>query len=272
MRNFTKFINKTISAAIAAAIATAALVSVPISSYAANSHTETTPYNWYFKKNSEHKTPPLPSEFSFIKSHGGYFIDDNAKNSDKVIYLTFDAGYENGNVEKVLRALDKHGAKGAFFILDNLIIRNKELVQSMIYGGHTVANHTAKHPDMSAITDKNLFNKQLTKLETVYFDTFGAKISPYYRPPQGRFSEQNLKYAEELGYKTIFWSYAYADWDNNKQPSPAKAIEQIMCHTHNGMVILLHPTSATNAEIMDELLTKWESQGYRFGTLDELTK
>jgi peptidoglycan-N-acetylmuramic acid deacetylase len=230
---------------------------------------QTTPYNWYFKKNDCHEQPPLDGCLKFIKEYDGYYLDENC--NEKVLYLTFDAGYENGNITLILDALKKHNAPAAFFVLDNLIKRNPELVKRMAEEGHLVCNHTAKHPDMSAITDKSLFEKQLTALEKSYTEIIGGDLARYYRPPQGRFSMQNLKYAKEMGYKTVFWSYAYADWDNNRQPDPQKAKEQIMLHTHPGMVILLHPTSRTNARIMDELLSLWEAEGYRFGTLEELT-
>ena len=189
-----------------------------------------------------------------------------------MLYLTFDAGYENGNVEKILDALKKHNAQGAFFVLEHLVKCNTPLVRRMAEEGHLVCNHTAKHPDMSRITDKTLFCKQLSALEKVYADCTGREMAPFYRPPEGRFSKQNLRYAEEEGYTTVFWSYAYADWDNNRQPDPERAIAQILAHTHPGMVILLHPTSATNAKIMDRLLTAWEQDGYRFGSLEELRK
>ena len=182
----------------------------------------------------------------------------NKGTSEKVLYLTFDAGYENGNVEKILDALKKHNAQGAFFVLEHLVKCNTPLVRRMAEEGHLVCNHTAKHPDMSRITDKTLFCKQLSALEKVYADCTGREMAPFYRPPEGRFSKQNLRYAEEEGYTTVFWSYAYADWDNNRQPDPERAIAQILAHTHPGMVILLHPTSATNAKIMDRLLTAWE--------------
>ena len=268
MSKLYKSIARLVGIGLAVIFCTGALAALqmPVSAQA-----ETTPYNWYFKKNTENKRPPLPSEFSFIERYGGYWLDKNTV-GDKVIYLTFDAGYENGNVEKIVDTLDRHGAKGAFFILDNLIIRNRALVQKMIDDGHLVCNHTSKHPDMSAITSRDLFERQLSDLEKLYESTFGVKMAPYYRPPSGRFSEQNMRWTNELGYKTIFWSFAYADWDNNRQPDPAASIERIMTHTHDGMVILLHPTGATNAAIMDELLTRWKAQGYRFGTLDELVK
>lgn len=234
-------------------------------------HTDDTAYHWYCKNNDSNTQPPLPSEFSFIENHGGYYIDKNAEESDKVIYLTFDAGYENGNVAKILDILKAHNAKGAFFILANLINRDPDIVRRMADEGHEVCNHTAHHKNMTSITDPEAFRKELDELSRLYKDCTGKEISPFYRPPEGTFSERNLKYADELGYKTVFWSYAYADWDNNAQPNPEAAYKRVMSHTHNGEVLLLHPTSATNAEILDRLLTEWENNGYHFGTLGELT-
>ncbi len=224
-------------------------------------------YNWYFKKNDNHTKPPLPSEFSFIEDSKGLWC---GKEEDKVIYLTFDAGYENGNIEKIMDAMQKHNAKGAFFILENLVCRNTDLVLRMANEGHLVCNHTAKHPDMSRITDRDAFCRQLRDMEKIYTEKTGLQMAPYYRPPQGKFSKSNLEYAAEMGYHTVFWSFAYADWDNNRQMDPERAMKEILEHTHPGMVILLHPTSRTNAEVMDRLLTAWEDMGYRFGTLDEL--
>ena len=138
--------------------------------------------------------------------------------------------------------------------------------------GHLVCNHTAKHPDMSAITDKALFAKQLRDLEKICLEKTGREPARFYRPPQGRFSKENLIFAKELGYTTVFWSFAYADWDNNAQPDPERSLEKILCHVHPGMVLLLHPTSKTNAAILDRLLGALEKEGYRFGSLEELRK
>ncbi len=231
---------------------------------------DTTPYNWYVRKTQDHTAPTLPQEFTFIEDLNSYYCDTAKDKNDKVIYLTFDAGYENGNTAKILDALQKHGAKGTFFVLENIIRREPDLIKRMIAEGHTVANHTGRHPDMTKITDKADFAKQLSSLEDVYRECTGEEMVKLYRPPQGRFSAQNLEYAKELGYATVFWSFAYADWDNAKQPDPASSMEKILAHTHNGMIILLHPTSATNAQIMDDLLSAWESEGYRFGDLEEL--
>ncbi len=224
-------------------------------------------YSYYCKRVPDHSQPRIDPEFSFIEENGGYYVGDR---DEKVIYLTFDAGYENGNVARILDTLKKHEAPGAFFVLDNLVRKNTDLVERMANEGHTVCNHTAKHHDMTKVTDKQQFEQELTALSSLYNELTGKTMARYYRPPEGKFSERNLAYANELGYKTVFWSFAYADWDNNKQPDPSYAVDLIMKNTHNGEVVLLHPTSKTNADILDTVLTKWEEQGYRFGTLDEL--
>ncbi len=232
---------------------------------------DTTPYDWYFSKNEEHLPPSLDRNLSFVKEDDHFHYLDTDPNG-KVLYLTFDAGYENGNVAKVLDALKAHDAVGNFFVLINLIKREPALILRMEDEGHFVCNHTAKHPDMSAIHDERTFLKQLSDLESAYTELTGKEMRKYYRPPQGRFSRENLKYLHKAGYHTILWSFAYADWDNAGQPDPDKSVEQILLHTHPGMVILLHPTSKTNAEILDRLLTAWEEEGYRFGNLDELCR
>ena len=227
--------------------------------------------SWSVNREKNHSQPKLSGNLSFIREYNGYYVDEDLKTGDKVIYLTFDAGYENGNIEKILDTLKKHNATGAFFILENLIIRNTDLVKRMGEEGHLVCNHTAKHPDTTKFNDIQSFKNELDRLESVYTEYTGQKLAPFFRPPEGKFDKQSLDFANSLGYKTIFWSFAYADWDNNKQPSREYALNKIKENTHNGMVVLLHPTSATNAAILDEILTYWENEGYRFGTLYELT-
>ena len=189
---------------------------------------------------------------------------------EKVLYLTFDAGYENGCTEKILDVLKKQEVKAAFFLVGNYIQRNADLVRRMVEEGHIVGNHTMHHPDMSAITDKAAFAKELQELESLYKETTGRELPKFYRPPQGIYSEENLKMAKELGYQTLFWSLAYVDWNNDAQPTREQAFAKLLPRTHPGAVILLHSTSRTNAEILDELLTRWKEEGYRFGTVEEL--
>ena len=221
-------------------------------------------YSWYCVRKKDHTRPECEKNMSFISDHGGHYLGKD----EKVIYLTFDAGYENGNVAKILDTLKSHGAHGAFFVLSNLIKNNTDLVLRMVNEGHLVCNHTVRHKNMSAFSDDE-FEAELRALEDVAKE-YGVPIAPFYRPPEGRFSEQNLLCAERMGYDTIFWSFAYADWDNARQPRRESAMKLILDNTHNGEIALLHPTSKTNADILDALLTEWESQGYRFGELWEL--
>ena len=190
--------------------------------------------------------------------------------NEKVLYLTFDAGYENGCTETILDTLKQHGVPAAFFLVGNYIEKNADLVRRMASEGHIVANHTMHHPDMSKLRDEGAFSKELSALEVLYQNTVGQQMPKYYRPPQGLYSEENLQMAKNLGYKTVFWSLAYVDWNNDAQPSREEAFSKLLPRTHNGAVVLLHSTSKTNAQILDELLTKWKGMGYRFGTLDDL--
>ena len=189
---------------------------------------------------------------------------------EKVLYLTFDAGYENGCTEKILDILKKHNVRAAFFLVGNYMQKNADLVRRMVDEGHIVGNHTMHHYDMSKLSDKAAFAKELTDLEDLFRDITGKELPKYYRPPQGTYSAENLKMARELGYQTVFWSLAYVDWNNDSQPTREQAFQKLLPRTHNGAVILLHSTSATNAEILDELLTKWEGAGYTFQTIDKL--
>ena len=213
------------------------------------------------------QTPQAPASVDSLRQYNTAFLGNT---EDKVLYLTFDAGYENGYTEEILDTLQNHNVKAAFFLVGNYVNRNADLVRRMVDEGHIVGNHTMTHPDMSAISDPDAFRTELEGLETLFRETTGKELPKFYRPPRGVYSEKNLQMAKELGYQTVFWSLAYADWDNNSQPNQEVAIERLLRRTHNGAVILLHSTSATNAAILDRLLTKWEEQGYRFETIDKL--
>lgn len=224
-------------------------------------------YSWYCMRCPDHARPKSEADMSFIGKYGGAYIGN--KPEEKVVYLTFDAGYENGNVCRILDTLKAHNVKGAFFVLDNLVRRDTALVKRMAQEGHLVCNHTAHHKDMTKLSEK-AFTEEITSLENVLKDEAGITVAKFYRPPEGKFSEENLALVQSLGYKTVFWSLAYADWDNKKQPDPEKALGLLLGNVHNGAVILLHPTSKTNADILDRFLSELERIGYRFGTLDEL--
>lgn len=227
-------------------------------------------HHWYCKHMNDGSTPPIPEEMQFIREHGGLWCNEEPDEEDKVIYLTFDAGYSNENLEKIVTVLREHEAHGAFFVLSHLVKDQTELVKQMQQDGHLICNHTAHHRNMARMTDEAAFRRELLELEETYTELTGLTLDRFYRPPEGAFTEENLRIAQDMGYATVFWSFAYSDWDNDSQPDPQKSLDQILANTHNGMILLLHPTSATNAAIMDELLTRWEEMGYRFGSLTEL--
>lgn len=228
---------------------------------------------WYCTRGKNHAQPQADPLLREVEKYGGYYIDHRhtaLDASDKVVYLTFDAGYENGNVEKVLDALKAESAVGAFFILGHVAEAYPELVRRMADEGHLVCNHTYSHKNLCGASAETIAS-ELTRLETVCRESAGVEVAKYYRPPEGKFDAAMLCEAQKLGYKTVFWSFAYADWDNGKQPDPAVAKKKILDNLHNGAVVLLHPTSATNAAILGDVLHEMKAQGYRFGSLDELT-
>lgn len=202
-----------------------------------------------------------------LRRYDAAYLGDTTQ---KVLYLTFDAGYENGCTEQILDTLKAHRVSAAFFLVGNYIERNADLVRRMVEEGHLVGNHTLHHYDMSRIGNTQTFRKELQGLEDLFRETTGQELPKYYRPPQGIYSEENLTMAKELGYRTVFWSLAYVDWKNDDQPDPDASLSKLLRRTHNGAVVLLHSTSRTNAKILDALLTGWEKAGYRFGTLPEL--
>jgi len=223
--------------------------------------------NWGLSFPKEGEPPTGSATVEQLKQYGAYYIGDT---SQKVIYLTFDCGYENGNTGKILDALKKHNAPAAFFVVGHMIESAPEIVKRMAAEGHIVGNHTFHHPDMSAISQKEAFREELDSLAALYKETTGRELSRFYRPPQGKYSEENLEQARELGWKTIFWSLAYVDWNTDNQPSPEAAFSKLLPRIHNGAIVLLHSTSRTNADILDELLTRWEDMGYTFKPLTEL--
>lgn len=223
--------------------------------------------NWGLSFQENGKTPVGNASAEALKANNAYYCGSA---DNKVIYLTFDAGYENGYTPAILDTLKKHNVKATFFVVGNYIQTSPDLVKRMVEEGHIVGNHTFHHPDMSKISDLNSFQEEISSLEALYQETTGQEMKKYYRPPQGKYSENNLKMANELGYKTVFWSLAYVDWYVDKQPTKEEAFSKLLPRIHPGAVVLLHSTSKTNSEILDELLTKWEEEGYTFGTLDEL--
>ncbi len=225
--------------------------------------------NWGLGFSAEGQPPTANATADELKKLDTYYIGNT---KEKVIYLTFDAGYENGYTPAILDALKKHNVHATFFVVGNYIKTSPDLVKRMIKEGHNVANHTYSHPNMSSISSMDSFRKELESLETEFEKVTGQKMVKYYRPPQGKYNIENLKMAKELGYKTFFWSLAYVDWLRDKQPTKEEAFKKMLGRIHPGAIVLLHSTSKTNSEILDELLTKWEEMGYTFGSLDDLVQ
>ena len=226
---------------------------------------ETGSWGLSFRETGE---PPIGNaDAASLRRYDAVYLGDT---NDKVLYLTFDAGYENGCTAQILDTLKAHNAKAAFFVVGNYLESAPELVQRMADEGHLVGNHTWHHYDMSRIADEATFTDELTRVAEKYRELTGQAMKKYYRPPQGVYSEENLRMAQALGYRTVFWSLAYVDWLQDDQPTAEEAFSKLLPRTHPGAIVLLHSTSATNAAILDDLLTRWEEAGYRFGSLEEI--
>ena len=223
--------------------------------------------SWGIHFQTEGEPPVGNTSQTALSRYDAAFLGDT---DQKVLYLTFDAGYENGFTPQILDVLKKHQVPAAFFLVGNYLEREPDLVRRMTEEGHIVGNHTWSHPDMSKIQKKEDFSRELKQVEDQYREITGQDLKRYYRPPQGIYSEENLQMAKELGYRTVFWSLAYVDWNNDAQPTSEEAFSKLLPRTHDGAVILLHSTSQTNAAILEELIIRWKEQGYTFGTLDEL--
>lgn len=232
-------------------------------------HLSTKEHSWFFKPNNKGLPPEEPEEvIELLKNNEGYYLGNT---KEKELYLTFDEGYENGYTNDILDILKKHNVKAAFFVVKPYLKSNPDIVKRMADEGHLVCNHSAHHPSMAKITDFEKFKKELGEVEELYKEITGKDMPKYFRPPMGRYSELSLHYTKELGYKSIFWSLAYFDWDPKKQPNPEEAKKKLLQRTHNGSIILLHAVSKTNKNILDDLLTTWKEQGYSFKTLDQLS-
>lgn len=225
--------------------------------------------NWGLSFQTEGASPVGNASAADLAKYNAYYLGDTSK---KVIYLTFDCGYENGYTGQILDVLKKHQAPAAFFVVGNMIQTAPDLVRRMAEEGHIVGNHTFHHPDMSAISDQASFKKELDDLAALYQETTGQELPKFYRPPQGKYNTENLKQAQALGYRTIFWSLAYVDWYVDDQPTQEQAYAKLLPRIHDGAIVLLHSTSKTNAEILDDLLTRWEGMGYTFASLEDLPK
>ncbi|WP_127836458.1 delta-lactam-biosynthetic de-N-acetylase [Clostridium prolinivorans] len=230
----------------------------------------TTEKDWFYKPKKDGTPSEEPPEvLNILKKYSGYYLGDTSK---KEIYLTFDEGYENGYTSKILDVLKENNVKAAFFVTTDYINRNKDLIKRMVNEGHLVCNHSNSHPSMAkvALKGKEKFEEEFTLTEKAFEEVTGTKMPKFFRPPMGKYSELSMHYTQELGYKTIFWSFAYKDWIPEKQPSHEYAKKIIMERTHNGGIFLLHAVSKTNAEILDSVIKEWKSKGFELKTLNDL--
>jgi len=223
---------------------------------------------WGIQKKNNHNQPNLGEKNkALIEKYNGIAMGNSeAKN----IYLTFDLGYEAGYTSKILDALKDENVQGAFFITAHYVNTQPELVKRMIDEGHIVGNHTVNHKSMPSISDEEL-KTEVMKLHTQIYQKYNYEMK-YLRPPKGEYSERTLSLCENLGYKTVMWSFAYVDWDEKKQPSEDKAMDKIVSNLHNGEIMLLHATSKTNANIMSQMIKKVREEGYEFKSLEEFVQ
>ena len=220
---------------------------------------------WGIKRNDNNIQPDLGAENKkLIDKYNGIAMGNN---DDKTIYLTFDLGYEGGYTAKILDALKEKNAKATFFITAHYLNTAPDLVERMINEGHIVGNHTVNHKSMPDLTDEEL-KKELMNLNQALYEKFGYEMK-YMRPPKGEFSERTLSLTDSLGFRTVMWSFAYVDWNDDKQPSKDEAMKKIINNLHNGEIMLLHATSKTNSEIMGEMVDKIKEEGYEIKSLEE---
>lgn len=222
-------------------------------------------HSWSFKRNKDHKRPLAYNKFD-IKPYDTYYVMNT---DEKVIYLTMDAGYENGYMPMILDTLKANDVQATFFVTKPFVENNLELAKRMKEDGHIVGNHTVKHESMPTLSDERV-RSEINDTEKYFEEATGYKMDKFFRPPAGEYSKRTLAITKELGYKTIFWSMAYADWDRNNQKGADYALNHVLENAHPGMIPLLHSISSSNAEALDDIIKQLKEQGYRFGSLYEV--
>lgn len=230
-------------------------------------HTAQKTYSWYYKPREDGTQPIVADDATFLEDYNLIYMGNP---DSKVIYLTFDSGYENGYTEKILDILKEKNAPAAFFVTGHYMQSNPEIIQRMHDEGHLVCNHTLNHKDLSSTTEISTYQQELDGLCELYLEITGDQMPRFMRPPEGKYSESMLQIVQEMGYTPVFWSFAYKDWLNDAQPDEASAKKTILSRTHPGEVALLHSTSATNAAILGEVIDAWRAQGYEIHSIQEL--
>ena len=224
-----------------------------------------TKIGWGIKRNDNHEQPDLGAKNKeLISKYNGMALGNS---NDKCIYLTFDMGYEAGYTASILDSLKNEGVPATFFITAHYLNTASDLVKRMIDEGHIVGNHTVNHKSMPDLSDDEM-KKEIMNLNQSLYEKFGYEMK-YLRPPKGEFSERSLKITDSIGLKTVMWSFAYVDWNEDNQPSQDEAIQKITSNLHNGEIMLLHATSKTNAEIMTKLIQEIKNQGYEIKSIED---
>lgn len=223
---------------------------------------------WWLKRNEDHKVPEVSDKIDFSK-YDAYYVDPKPKKK-QCIYLTFDCGYENGFTPKILDVLKKNKVPAAFFVTKPFIREESELVKRMKKEGHVVGNHTVHHKSMPSLSDRD--NKQeIIDCAEFFKEKTGYDMDLFIRPPMGEYNENTLKLTKKMGYKTIFWSMAYVDFDVNKQPGKDYVIKHFQDYTHNGAIPLMHNVSQSNAEALDTVIKNLKKEKYEFLSLKKLS-
>lgn len=220
---------------------------------------------WWFKRNSLHEPPSAQQDIA-VRQYDGHYLGDTDR---KVIYLTFDEGYENGYSEKILDILKEKEVQAAFFVTKSYIEANSDLIRRMVEEGHIVGNHSVTHRDFTTLSDEEI-KEELEECAAAFSEATGKQMPPFFRPPEGVYSIRTLEKTQEAGYHTIFWSYAYMDWDTKNQPGKAKAFEMAEANYHNGAIMLLHAVSQSNTEALADIIDRYRELGYTFVSLYDL--
>ena len=221
---------------------------------------------WGFVKKKD-APPDIPQNVcDMLKKYDSFYMDTSG---EKALYLTFDEGYENGFTPQILDVLKEHKVPAAFFVTGSYYDREPELIRRMVDEGHIVGNHTQNHPNLHSLQDAEKMKADLKLLDDKYFADFGVHMK-YMRPPEGEYSERVLAAAKDAGYKTVFWSFAYKDWERDVNRGESYAIEQVTPYLHSGAIILLHAVSKDNADALDNIIIFAKEHGYEFKSLDEI--
>ncbi len=231
-----------------------------------NQSVQASGYGWGYKKNSDHQIPDIGKYHEMLKKYGAYYVDYSG---EKVVYLTFDNGYEQGYTEGILDVLKNESVPAIFFVTGHYVKSEPSLVKRMVDEGHIVGNHSYHHPDFS-IMSKNTIREELETLEQAVAEISDQKEMKYLRPPRGIFNEQSLNWSNELGYIHVFWSLAFNDWNTDQQKGWQYAYDQMIEQIHPGAIVLLHTVSSDNAEALPHVITELKKQGYEFKSLDDL--